>query len=72
VVTGMNISYHPPNSTVVAIDLIPRMLERARRLAARLRADVTLVEMDAEHLDYTSHIFDWAVATFVFCSTPDR
>ena len=33
--------------------------------------DVELAEMSVEHLDFPDDTFDWAVATFVFCSVPD-
>lgn len=69
--TGKNIPYYPPGSSVVAVDISPRMLARASRLSARLRSDVRLIEMDAGHLDFSDHAFDWVVATFVFCSIPD-
>lgn len=69
--TGMNIPYYPPEAHVTAVDLSPKMLERARRRANKVGADVELMEMDGERLEFLGNTFDWAVATFVFCSVPD-
>ena len=68
--TGKNISYYPPEAHVTAVDLSPKMLERARRRANKLGANVELMEMNAELLEFPDDTFDWAVATFVFCSIP--
>jgi phosphatidylethanolamine/phosphatidyl-N-methylethanolamine N-methyltransferase len=69
--TGKNLAYYPAGSTVTAVDLSSRMLERAKRHAQRSGTQVGLALMDAEHLDRPDATFDWAVATFVFCSVPD-
>ncbi|MDA1215268.1 MAG: class I SAM-dependent methyltransferase [Chloroflexi bacterium] len=69
--TGKNLSYYPTGSRVTAVDFSPRMLEREKRHVQRLGAQVDLALMDAQHLDYPDATFDWAVATFVFCSVPD-
>lgn len=68
--TGKNIPYYPPEARVTAVDLSPKMLKRARRRANRTEADVELMEMNAERLEFPDNTFDWAVATFVFCSIP--
>lgn len=69
--TGKNMPYWPREAGLTAVDLSPRMLERARRKAARLglRADLRLG--DAQALPFPDDAFDAAVATFVFCSVPD-
>ena len=68
--TGKNIPYYPQGVQVVAIDLSPRMLERARALAARQQVDVELHEMDVERLAFPDSSLDAVAATFVFCSVP--
>ncbi|MGM0578858.1 MAG: class I SAM-dependent methyltransferase [Myxococcota bacterium] len=68
--TGKNLPYHPAEAEVVAMDLSPAMLERARRRAERLGVDITLDEGDVEDLPYQDGSFDVAVATFLFCSVP--
>ena len=69
--TGKNIPYYPKGIEVTAIDLSPRMLERARIRAGRTGAAVDLIEADAQALPFPDASFDAAVATFVFCSVPD-
>ncbi len=69
--TGKNLPYYPENLNITAIDLSPRMLERARTRAAKIGSKVELREMDIQHLDFPDHYFDTIFATFVFCSVPD-
>ncbi len=70
--TGKNIPYYPEDVHVTAIDLSPKMLERAERRARRHPGKtMTLREMDAQDLDLPSDTVDEVVATFVFCSVPD-
>ena len=66
--TGRNIEYYPAGARVTAIDLSPRMIERARH---RISHQVTILEMDAQDLDFSDDSFDIVLATFVFCSVPD-
>ncbi len=69
--TGKNLPYYPQNVKVTAIDLSPRMLEKARKKASDLGLGVDLREMDVQHLAFSDHAFDTVFATFVFCSVPD-
>lgn len=69
--TGKNISYYPNDCDITAIDIAPKMLQRARRRADREGVDVELMEADAQNLPFADDSFDSAVATFVFCSVPD-
>lgn len=69
--TGKNLPYYPSDAEVTAIDIAPKMLERARRRAERRDADVELMEADAQDLPFTDDTFDSVVSTFVFCSVPD-
>ncbi len=69
--TGKNLPYHPAGVQVTAVDLSPKMLERARRRAERLGSTVELELADVQQLPYPDGTFDVAVATFLFCSVPD-
>lgn len=69
--TGKNVPYYPPGAQVIAVDLSPKMLERARERVARLGLPVTLQLADAQALPFPDASFDAVVATFVFCSVPD-
>jgi ubiquinone/menaquinone biosynthesis C-methylase UbiE len=67
--TGVNLPDYPADVELDAIDLSPRMLERARRRRAPAR--LRLQEMDAERLAFPGERFDTVVSTCVFCSVPD-
>jgi ubiquinone/menaquinone biosynthesis C-methylase UbiE len=69
--TGKNLPFYPEDVQVTAIDLAPRMLQRARQRARELEVDVDLRLDDAQDLDFADDTFDDIVSTFVFCSVPD-
>jgi ubiquinone/menaquinone biosynthesis C-methylase UbiE len=69
--TGKNFPYYPQDVNVTAIDLSPRMLEKAEQRAEREGIRVDLRVMDAQHLDFPDDRFDTVVTAFVFCSVPD-
>jgi ubiquinone/menaquinone biosynthesis C-methylase UbiE len=69
--TGKNLIFYPDNVNITAIDLSPRMLERARKRANILNLNVNLKEMNVQHMDFADDSFDTVFATFVFCSVPD-
>lgn len=70
--TGCNIPYYPVDADMVAADLSPRMLARARRRADRLGRPVTFRETDLTATGFDDHSFDAAVATYVFCVIPEE
>jgi ubiquinone/menaquinone biosynthesis C-methylase UbiE len=69
--TGKNLRFHPPSMEITAIDISERMLDRARRRAARLGSSARLQLADAQALPFDDASFDNVVATFLFCSVPD-
>ncbi len=69
--TGKNMPFYPPGAQIVAIDLTPGMLKRARRRARQLGLDVALQLGDVQALEFPDETFDSVVSTFVFCSAPD-
>ena len=69
--TGKNIAFYPEGVRVTGVDLTPGMLDRARKRAAILNREVTLLLGDAQNLDLPDASFDTIVATFVFCSVSD-
>ncbi len=69
--TGKNMPYYPQGALVTAVDLSPRMLSRAVRRARGLSIPVSFSLMNTEALAFPDNTFDYAVATFVFCSVPD-
>ena len=69
--TGANLHFYPNGTRVVAIDLSPRMLDRAREKARKARLPVGLGLMDAQALGFKDGSFDVAVGSWVFCSVLD-
>ena len=69
--TGKNIPFYSGEMQTTAIDLSPKMLERARHRADAERTTVNLQMVDAQALPFASETFDNIVGTFVFCSIPD-
>jgi len=69
--TGKNLPCYPRDVKVTAVDISPRMLERAQKRASVLGLQVEFLEMDVQHLAFTDHVFDTIFSTFVFCSVPD-
>ena len=69
--TGKNLPHYPRDIKVIAIDLSPRMLEKAKKRASGLHINVELLEMDVQYLAFPDDHFNTVFATFVFCSVPD-
>lgn len=67
--TGRNLEYYPAGAQVTGIDNSEGMLYKARK-KARDRANITLLLMDAEDMDFPDNTFDYVVTTFVLCSIP--
>lgn len=68
--TGRNLKCYPVGCSITGIDYSERMLEKAREKARGMK-NVTLLLMDAEHLEFPDKSFDYVVTTFVLCSIPD-
>jgi ubiquinone/menaquinone biosynthesis C-methylase UbiE len=69
--TGVNMPFYPPDVEMVAVDLSPRMLDRARARVNQLGPRVDLREADVQALPFEDASFDSVMATCVFCSVPD-
>ena len=63
-------TYYPARGDVTAIDLSPKMLERASRRASTLGLHVDFHVADMEHLDFPDDSFDWVVRSFVCARCP--
>lgn len=68
--TGNDLKFMPPDLHMVAIDVSPKMLERAARKAAGYGGAIELREMDVQHLAFPDSIFDTVVSVCTFCSVP--
>ncbi|HEX8823777.1 MAG TPA: methyltransferase domain-containing protein [Archangium sp.] len=66
--TGLLLPSYPPSvSDVVAIDIDPEMLARARHR----RSGVSLLQADVQRLPFPDASFDAVVSCLVFCSVED-
>lgn len=68
--TGNDFKFLPPGHRLVAIDISPKMLERAALKAAAYSGTIELREMDACALDFPDEVFDTIVTVCTFCSVP--
>jgi ubiquinone/menaquinone biosynthesis C-methylase UbiE len=68
--TGNDFRFFPPDQSVLAIDISPKMLERARRKAAQYHGNIELREMDVCRLPFSDNSFDTVVTVCTFCSVP--
>lgn len=70
--TGLSLRYYPKGTSLVGVDICPRMLEKARRRQVLgLAANVELRLVDAEHLPFADESFDAVILPFVISVTPD-
>src|SRR5271170_7935755 len=68
--TGNDFKYFPPGQDIVALDISPKMLEKAAPRAEGYPGTLTLREMDVCKLDYPDDMFDTVVTVCTFCSVP--
>jgi ubiquinone/menaquinone biosynthesis C-methylase UbiE len=68
--TGNDFKFFPPNMDVVAIDISPKMLERAATKAGAYRGSIELRQMDVCNLEFPDAAFDTVATAFTFCSVP--
>ncbi len=68
--TGNDFKHLPAGSEVLAIDISPRMIARARQRAAEHPGGMKLLQMDAERLAFADHAFDTVLTVCTFCSVP--
>ncbi len=70
--TGIALSFYPQNCSVVGIDLSAGMLKKAEKRRQEERLDhVTLLQMDAGHMDFPDDSFDTVMAAYVVTAVPD-
>jgi ubiquinone/menaquinone biosynthesis C-methylase UbiE len=69
--TGLSFPHYTEVEELVGVDPSEPMLRRARRRAAELARDVTLVEAPAEALPFEDKSFDTVVSLAVLCTVDD-
>jgi ubiquinone/menaquinone biosynthesis C-methylase UbiE len=68
--TGNDFKYFPPGLDIDALDISPKMLEKAAPRAEGYPGTLTLREMDVCNLDYPDDTFDTVLTVCTFCSVP--
>jgi len=68
--TGNDFKFFPPGQHIVAIDISPKMLERAAQKAAAYQGTLELRVMDVCELPFAEASFDTVVTVCTFCSVP--
>lgn len=68
--TGNDFKFFRPDMNVIAIDISPKMLERASHKAASYKGAIELREMDVCDLAFADATFDTVATACTFCSVP--
>ncbi len=68
--TGNDFKFFPPHMKIIAIDISPKMLERAARKRAQYDGSIELRQMDVREMDIADATFDTVATAFTFCSVP--
>lgn len=69
--TGLDLPYLPPDVEVVATDLSPSMLRKARARAETLGRNVSCRVMDAQRLELPDDAFDAVLMHLILAVVPD-
>ncbi len=68
--TGLDIPTLPPGRNITAIDISPRMVERARDRVAAYDGRITAQVMDVHDMTFADGCFDQVFTSCTFCSVP--
>lgn len=69
--TGRSLPFYPSDCQVTGVDLSTEMLKRAHRRAKRLGREVSLLQMDAQALEFPDETFDTVVSNLAVCTFID-
>jgi len=69
--TGNDFRFFPTGQSILAIDISPKMLERAEKKAAQYQGKIELRQMDVCQLPLPDSSFDSVVTVCTFCSVPE-
>ena len=69
--TGNDLKYLPSGCNLIAIDISPRMIQRARTKARREGGNIRMVLTDAQRLAFADQTFDTVLTVCTFCSIPE-
>jgi phosphatidylethanolamine/phosphatidyl-N-methylethanolamine N-methyltransferase len=68
--TGNDFRFFPAGHSIIAIDISPKMLERAAQKAAAYQGNLELRQMDVTRLEFRDASFDTVLTICTFCSVP--
>jgi phosphatidylethanolamine/phosphatidyl-N-methylethanolamine N-methyltransferase len=68
--TGNDFRFFPPGQSIVAIDISPKMVERAAKKAAAYDGHLEVRQADVCELPFADNTFDTVVTVCTFCSVP--
>jgi ubiquinone/menaquinone biosynthesis C-methylase UbiE len=68
--TGNDFKFFPKGLSFTAIDISPKMLEKAQLKAAQYQGSINLRQMDVCNLEFPDARFDTIVTVCTFCSVP--
>jgi ubiquinone/menaquinone biosynthesis C-methylase UbiE len=68
--TGLDIAAFPPGCDITAIDISPKMIEKAEKRIAGYSGRMTARVMDVHDLDFPDGSFDQVFTSCTFCSVP--
>jgi len=67
--SGRNLKYYSDQAEVIALDISPFLLDKAKREIKRVgKKNIKLLFANVEHLPFADKSFDYVLSTFVFCS----
>lgn len=69
--TGLDIRFFPPGREIVAVDISPAMVARARPRVAAYAGKMEGLVMDVHEMTFPDHHFDQVFTSCTFCSVPD-
>ena len=69
--TGLDLGCFPPNRKITAIDISPKMVERAQKRVAAYDGDITAKVCDVHELEFPDDHFDQVFTSCTFCSVPN-
>ncbi|MFW2405647.1 MAG: class I SAM-dependent methyltransferase [Gammaproteobacteria bacterium] len=68
--TGLDISTFPPGCDITAIDISPKMVEKAQDRVAGYPGNMTAKVMDVHDMEFADETFDQVFTSCTFCSVP--
>lgn len=69
--TGLDIPCFPPGRNITAIDISPKMVEKAQKRVAAYDGQMTAQVMDVHDMSFPDESFDQVFTSCTFCSVPD-